>query len=55
MFPGIADRMHKELSMLAPPSVKVAIIFIQLLDIEEADYFLRSKSMHLQSGNTPFG
>ncbi|KAJ6561856.1 actin 1 [Mycena capillaripes] len=25
MFPGIADRMQKELSMLAPPSVKVKI------------------------------
>ncbi|KAJ7755533.1 actin 1 [Mycena metata] len=25
MFPGMADRMHKELSILAPPSVKVKI------------------------------
>ncbi|KAJ7340888.1 actin 1 [Mycena olivaceomarginata] len=25
MFPGIADRIHKELTMLAPPSVKVKV------------------------------
>ncbi|KAJ7340880.1 actin family, partial [Mycena albidolilacea] len=25
MFPGIADRIHKELSMLAPPSVKIKV------------------------------
>eukprot|EP00057_Strongylocentrotus_purpuratus_P035489 XP_799334.1 PREDICTED: actin, cytoskeletal 3-like [Strongylocentrotus purpuratus] len=26
MFPGVADRMHKELSALTPPSMKIKII-----------------------------
>ena len=26
MFPGIADRMHKEISALAPPAMKIKIV-----------------------------
>ena len=26
MYPGISDRMHKEITALAPPSMKVSIV-----------------------------
>ena len=43
MYPGIADRMHKELTMLAPPSVKVSTISnIHLVGAGELTIFLSS-------------
>jgi hypothetical protein len=57
MFPGIADRMQKELSALSPASVKVCRLYISqysyswLMNV----FLFRSRLSRLPSESTPYG
>ena len=56
MFPGIADRMQKELTALAPSSMKVRSSAIQDEGlIADGVLYNRSRSLLLLSGSTPSG
>lgn len=67
MFPGIADRMQKELTALAPSSVKVCLsfalaaslscCFFGLGSLMDLFFFVtnRLRFMPLRNANIPFG
>lgn len=56
MFPGIADRMQKELTALAPSSMKVSAYGLDYTDLNLSFTLCnRSRSSLLLSGSTPSG
>ena len=57
MFPGISDRMQKELTSLSPASMKVRDYYGSSALLGRSSHFTtnRSKSSHPQSENTPCG
>ena len=55
MFPGIADRMQKELTDLSPASIKVWWIYISLFIFMALDAFFRSRLSRLLSESTLYG
>ena len=55
MFPGIADRMQKELTALAPSSMKVCGPGAEVESIAHPSSISRSRSSLLPRGSTPSG
>ena len=59
MFPGIADRMQKELASLSPSSIKVCRLYkyisLFLFVAHDTFFFLRSRLSRLPSESTLYG
>ncbi|KAJ7817777.1 hypothetical protein B0H14DRAFT_2373814, partial [Mycena olivaceomarginata] len=53
MFPGISDRMQKELASMAPNSIRVGLVLFSIMYLFN-NFALRSESLRHRSANICF-